>query len=393
MSSGGNSPFCVLPWVELHLNPIEEGKTCCAQFGQRRAAAPKPLLDQFNSEALKGVRRDFMNGRVPKDCSTCVQQSAAAATYMTVKNPEWLAHKQSRLSITSADGTVDGAPLFLDLRFGTLCNFSCRTCNSESSSKWYPLDRELGRNAVPLSRLDTDRSFMESVKAALPHAQAIYFAGGEPMILDGHFEVLEELARLGRYDVALTYNTNLSITRFKGRDVREYWKGFTNVRLYPSIDGIGEAGEYIRQGMSWEETRTNIEFFRPYIAALNSVVSVYNVHSILEHVLYFQENYGLNSHLFNAYSPEIISTTILPADEKERALRAYSGFLSRWESVLTPLQADEIRGVMKYLTSADHSRLGPEFRKFNDYLDRKHGRDFSVTFPELAGWYSRLRSA
>jgi len=76
----------------------------------------------------------------------------------------------------------------------------------------------------------------------------IYFAGGEPLIMPEHYQILDRLIELGRTDVNIRYSTNFSKLTFKGKHIFDYWKQFPNLELYISIDGVGKIGEYVRKG-------------------------------------------------------------------------------------------------------------------------------------------------
>ena len=46
---------------------------------------------------------------------------------------------------TNPDGSVKNPPIYLDFRFGNLCNFSCRMCGSYASSSWVKEDKHFKR--------------------------------------------------------------------------------------------------------------------------------------------------------------------------------------------------------------------------------------------------------
>jgi hypothetical protein len=82
----------------------------------------------------------------------------------------------------------------------------------------------------------------------IPYLEQIYFAGGEPLIMEEHYNVLKELVRLKRFDVRLQYNTNFSRLNLKDENVLDYWKLFNNVSIGASLDAMGPRAEYIRKG-------------------------------------------------------------------------------------------------------------------------------------------------
>ena len=76
--------------------------------------------------------------------------------------------------------------------------------------------------------------------------EEIYFAGGEPLIMEEHYRILKKLDERKMYHVRLKYNTNFSQMTFKKLDVMEIWNRFESVKIGASLDGMGKRGEYLR---------------------------------------------------------------------------------------------------------------------------------------------------
>ena len=55
----------------------------------------------------------------------------------------------------------------------------------------------------------------EQLEPHLDFIENVYFAGGEPLMMKEHYNLLNELLRRGRKDVRLTYNTNFTELVFK----------------------------------------------------------------------------------------------------------------------------------------------------------------------------------
>ena len=104
---------------------------------------------------------------------------------------------------------------------------------------------------------------MELLKEVLEHVPYIkeaYFAGGEPLVDEYHYMILEEFLKQDRTDIQLSYNTNLSKLKFKDWNVLEMWSKFDRpVNIYSSIDHCGDKAEYIRHGTKWNVIEKNIK--------------------------------------------------------------------------------------------------------------------------------------
>ena len=63
----------------------------------------------------------------------------------------------------------------------------------------------------------TETDMWEQLEPHLDHVEQIYFAGGEPLMMEEHYNILEELVRRKRFDVRLIYNTNFTHTELRGK--------------------------------------------------------------------------------------------------------------------------------------------------------------------------------
>jgi len=105
----------------------------------------------------------------------------------------------------------------------------------------------------------TETDMWEQLVPHLDYVEQIYFAGGEPLMMDEHYRILEELERRGRFDVRLIYNTNFTHVKLKDRVVFNYWKKFNSVAVGASLDAMGPRAEYIRKGTNWDTVERNRE--------------------------------------------------------------------------------------------------------------------------------------
>ena len=58
----------------------------------------------------------------------------------------------------------------------------------------------------------------------MTHVEEIYFAGGEPLISDHHYHIIDKLLENQIYVHTIRYNTNLSTLTYKGRNIIDIWK-------------------------------------------------------------------------------------------------------------------------------------------------------------------------
>jgi sulfatase maturation enzyme AslB (radical SAM superfamily) len=152
---------------------------------------------------------------------------------------------------------------YWDIRFSNLCNLKCRSCGHIFSSQWYQDQAKLAgedwkdRNTVLNYAGRTETDMWSQLEPHLDYVEQIYFAGGEPLLMEEHYRILDELVKRKRFDVRLIYNTNFTHTDLKGQSVFEYWKQFQSVAVGASLDASGARGEYIRKGTDWAVVEQN----------------------------------------------------------------------------------------------------------------------------------------
>jgi hypothetical protein len=88
----------------------------------------------------------------------------------------------------------------------------------------------------------------------------IYWCGGEPLMWDIHWKAMQRIIDLGfAKEVYVRYNTNLSRTSLKGIKLFDLLPQFQDWQICSSLDGTGEVGEYIRDGLNYEQWLCNFK--------------------------------------------------------------------------------------------------------------------------------------
>jgi len=90
--------------------------------------------------------------------------------------------------------------------------------------------------------------------------EEIYWVGGEPLMYDMHWWALDEMVNNGSSkNCYLRYNSNLSRTTHKGKNLYDYLPHFKDWMMCASMDGTGEIAEYIRSGLNWDTWLSNFK--------------------------------------------------------------------------------------------------------------------------------------
>lgn len=251
--------FCILPWIHTAIDPDSTIRPCCmAEFTYRMGDLKvTPLLeDIFNNDKYKKLRLEMINGpELPRACRSCkIQEDSGIESYRIRKNTQY-ADVVDKLE-PQPDGSAEFKQLYIDYRFSNKCNFKCITCGPQLSTS----------HALEMIKLGSDiqqalievKDFAEQFKTFSQDIREIYFAGGEPLIIDHHYEILNMFIE-SQQPVRIHYNTNLSELKYKGIDVLDLWSKINgDVMIGASIDGFDTAGETIRFGLDSAVFKNNV---------------------------------------------------------------------------------------------------------------------------------------
>ena len=94
---------------------------------------------------------------------------------------------------------------------------------------------------------------MEEFDPMLEHIEQIYWAGGEPIMMDEHWAIMNRLVEMGKTDIRIFYNTNFTTLKYKKHNVLDLWKNFDHISVGASLDAEGVRGEYQRKGTVWAD--------------------------------------------------------------------------------------------------------------------------------------------
>jgi len=262
--------YCPLPWMHLYAGPAGDVAPCCV--GKPLGSNNDNTLEEiWNNDEMKQLRLDLTSGVKNSHCSECYRIEDAGGLSSRIKYSEDMNHViRDIVPLTQPDGTLEKFELqYVDLRFNNLCNFKCRSCNEVFSSQ-IASERIKNRGNpeydIPWRPIKVNTTFVKNEKAFVEikqhyqYIRKIYFAGGEPMIQQEHWEILDDLVTLGLSEnIELIYSTNGSTLNFKGKNVLDYWAKFNKVYVQFSIDAMDKQAEYWRDGTVWEEIDNNLK--------------------------------------------------------------------------------------------------------------------------------------
>ena len=385
-------------------------KLCCVaedptvkDEGRHMTVKDKNLSELWNDPYMQDVRRRMLEGKYVKDCGQCYRKERRGEFSFRQRVNEGQQLHDPQI-------VVKDLPHYLDIRFGNLCNLKCRMCTGMYSKKFGEELEAIADKDEQFRLLAPDSAksytfdwyenpnFWEDLKNYMPFVKLIYLTGGEPTLVQGNYDFLQQLIDKGfAENISLVFNTN--VTNFQQRFL-DTINQFKKVTLNLSIDGVEGVQEYIRYPSKWNHIQKNMNLlmekvrvsqtkFHLVFTPTVSILNVANFKTFIE----WAYNFALNNNTSNSdwdmqpiflHGPQFQNMIYATTDYRYFALDklnkvnknalAYFNNLHRfYDEVLETLQnkfENEPESIMfrqqlhKWNTSIDNSRG----IKINDYI-------------------------
>jgi len=386
--------FCIYPWIHLHAYPTGEAYPCCHAemgVGQVGNCRTNTLAEIWQDAPMQQLRQDMLNETSNSTCGRCYEQEANGFFSGRRSANKHHGHHIKKLDETPFEMT------YWDIRFSNLCNLKCRSCGHIFSSQWYQDQARLAggdwkdRNTVLNYAGRTELDMWEQLEPHLDYVEQIYFAGGEPLLMEEHYRILDELVRRSLFHVRLIYNTNFTHTDLKGKSVFEYWKLFDSVAVGASLDGAEDYAEYIRKGTNWHQVERNrVEMLKicPQVDFyISPTLSILNARHLPE----FHRNWvergliqpqDLNVNILQ--DPAHYRIDIAPAEYKEELSTRYLNHIM-WLRDQDPLgrATQGFESAITFMNATDNTHLIDTFWRKTHELDEIRKENIMEVIPEL----------
>jgi MoaA/NifB/PqqE/SkfB family radical SAM enzyme len=388
-----HNKFCVLPWVSLEASPIGTVRPCCLaddeivnNTGDKFKLTDSTFADIQSSDHMQRLRKEFLAGHQPDTCRRCWAEEDAGRTSKRMHTLNRLKHMG-----ISPDWTEDAKPLmFLDLKLGNICNLKCRICGSWSSSQFaaeelkYVQDKKSSFHYQMLKDGAWPREnsqFWSELNESLTDIRYLEFTGGEPFLIQEHFDLLETLVEKGvAHQVEIHYNTNG--TQYPAH-AESIWRHFRHVEIAFSIDDVERRFEYQRTNAVWDQVVDNINLFKQVRERNNNItlqvcctVNIFNV-LYLEHVAEWIAHQGFDFVYWNMlHDAPWLSIAHLPTDAKQHIANhlLQQSFHLKFQ--------EEIKKIVEFMnlgSSNNSDEIVDNIRR----LDRRRKESLKAVAPEL----------
>ena len=390
----------MLPWISIETSPLGTTRPCCLadeeivdETGTKYDLNKTNLEVVYHSKYMQDLRQQFRDGKKPKTCKRCWDEEDAGRDSKRINSQIRL--KELYTQVDWANNDPDQL-WFVDLKLGNICNLKCRICGSWSSSKWAEEEMNylpkgedkkkhlaytwLKQGAWP--RKTT--TFWDNMRALLPNIKYFEFTGGEPWMIQEHFDLLQHAADAGySKNIDIHYNTNGTQSPLP---YTKLWAQFGRVDIAFSIDNVGDRFEYERFGAKWQEANDNIDRthfakseFAPNITTqLCFTINIQNVY-YLDELLAWADTKGFGSIYFNMmHSPEYMNIQHMTDQAQELVLNKLKRTF--WTS---PHYQQEIDNVIKFIELGEGSD-GKRFLFEMQRTDAYRKQNFMDTHEEIA---------
>lgn len=393
----------MLPWISIEASPVGTARPCCLakdeiidESGNVYSLKKNTLEDIYHSVYMQDLRKDFLAGNQPSTCQRCWDEEGAGRVSKRMNSRTRLKEYYDRVDWQNAK---PNQLWFIDLKLGNICNLKCRICGSWSSSKWAKEEMDyvpkqyrkehiaymfLKEGAWPRESPD----FWENIKTLLPNIKYLEFTGGEPFLIEQHFEFLRYAVQTGdSKHIDIHYNTNGTVYP---EYAEEIWKQFNLVEIAFSIDNTNERFEYERYGAKWDEVIANITKFRTLQTTLNekcnrrvitlqlcTTMNVQNVYYLPEICEWIKTQEFDHVYFNMLHDPWHMNISKMTNKAKELVLERLHG------AEFTRTHKEEVMRIIKFIENGESSD-GSEFLRHMQQADEYRKQSFVTTHFEIA---------
>ncbi len=315
--------FCLAKWHHTTIY-LQTGEThSCYHPPPHKISIEEITIDPsalHNTEQKKHERLAMLNGEKPSGCNYCWNIESLGEDYVsdrkernsTIYTPE----RFQQIRYGDWDQNIN--PQYIEISFGNECNFKCGYCHPKHSSAYHKEIRDNGPyDMVKNHRNDIDW-FKIYEEETNPYVDAwwrwwpevrktltiLRITGGEPLLQQSTWRLLEDLEANPLPNLELNINTNFGVKPVLIDRLVEKVNNLVNekkirdFKIFTSMDTWNEQAEYIRTGLDidvWERnldtylTKTSLPI--TFMITFN-ILTVTNFQNLLSKILEWRSKYN-----------------------------------------------------------------------------------------------------
>lgn len=447
--------FCIAKWKQVTVH-LDTGRTHSCHHPSTHKIPVEEIANNpsalHNTKFKKQQRKIMLEGERPSECDYCwrvedseKQQGTISFSDRITKSANYWARPYLD-EIKQAGWKYDPIPSFMEVNFGSTCNFKCSYCNPEISSKWMEEVKQYGGFKLPrgiyngiewLEQQDRipipNREYNPYVEAfwkwwpeLVRELKVFRITGGEPLLNKNTFQVLDYLIDNPHPELSLSINSNLCVPRsiiqkfIEKMQIIQEKKAVKEFYLYTSCEAQGSRAEYIRYGLNYKDWLRNCEdIIRDVPNSRLMLMSTYNILSItsykdmLEDLLVLKNRYTIQPVRPHTVGidvpylryPEFMAPWNMPREWLKTIEETVTWMYRNLQQTYWPPLCGigffdyEIKRMERvYLLCKDAisdltrkeeiTQNRKNFISFVEQHDLRRGTDFLKTFPEMKPYYN-----
>lgn len=427
--------FCSAKWLQTTLMLQNGYNHSCHHPSPHKIPLEEIAVNPaalHNSRYKKEQRNKMLCGERPKECDYCWKIEDLDKEYFSdrhYKTADWWSWDKVDV-IAKSDPYEDVYPTYLEVSFSNACNFACAYCSPEISSTWmrdveksgnYPVEfgshdlnylKSIGK--FPYRHNESNPyvdAFWEWFPDAFKHLKVFRITGGEPTMSKDFWRVVDYIIEhhSENPDIQIGINSNL------GTDQRLIVKLIASickleeagiqVEIFTSAESIGEKAEYARDGLQYDVWIDNIKKVlsstnaRVIIMTTVNILSISTLQQFIDDIMQLRIEFNKDlahnriplSVNYLRYPPHLQCTLLTPV-YRETLANKLELFCEGWLKYHSPdkfarlylEEFDQVKRLCDYLRSEPVAhKYREDFVKFIRDYDRRRGKNFEETFPEL----------
>lgn len=386
------------------------------------AADPAKL---HNTDHKAKMRQLMKDGVKPTECDYCWKIESMGDTFISdrvFKSLQFTQDEMMEWFNLPAESRI--VPPTLEIMFDRTCNFACSYCNANFSTSWerdiksngyYDLETRGGgafkhdgttNNCYEKEENPFIKAFWEWWPELSQKLRVLRITGGEPLMSTDVWKLIDMFAET-KYQFELGINTNLGAKKTIIDRLIERSKDIENLTLFTSMESTGAQAEFIRDGLDYEQWKTNVERIlcesnvkRVVVMMTINALCLFNITDFMDQVQEWKKKYDnkISMSINFLRFPAFQSLTVLPDEIRNSAHSKlkqwyeenFNDFIGNEKSDVERLisYVNVIETPHSYDEDLDLNRK--DFRRFYDQYSKRRNKTIDVFPEEFRQWYNTL---
>lgn len=401
-----------------HLPPVHK------MDAEQVAADPAKL---HNTDHKIKMRELMQKGHKPTECDYCWKIESMGPDYVSdrvFKSLQFTHEEMQDWFDKPADARI--VPPTLEIMFDRTCNFACSYCNANFSTTWekdikkfghYDLETSGGgafkhdgtiNNCYEKSENPFIKAFWEWWPELSQQLRVLRITGGEPLMNVDVWKLIDMFAE-NKYKFELGINSNLGAKKAIIDRLIQSSFNINNLTIFTSMETTGAQAEYIRDGLDYEQWKTNVERIlsesnvkRIVVMMTINALCLFNITDFMDQVMVWKRKYGnrISMSINFLRFPAFQSLTVLPDMLREQAYQELSDWceVNRDDPNLLFTERSDIERLISYVDvietphsyDTDLEKNRRDFKRFYTQYSSRRNKPIEVFPEEFLQWFNTL---